>query len=162
MQVMDGLKEMCIKKPKSKHTNFPVKGSRWHWAAITPQQCLAYSNHWNCVTSPPSSMPASQDAHGSYIHTLNNMLLLHTRNSHPHTYQAIHIMALLPICGPWNKGADEQPLSADAILALSSVACMVIEKGAWGFTFQRVSPSCCLPLKFLRSPFLYATFITCT
>lgn len=37
---------------------------------------------------------------------------------------------LPPICGPWNKGADEQLLSADAILALSLMACMVTEKGA--------------------------------
>ena len=66
--------------------------------------------------------------------------------THKHTRTHTQSTALLPISVPWNKGADEQPLSADAISALSSVACMVTEKGARGFTFQRVFASCCLPL----------------
>lgn len=50
----------------------------------------------------------------------------HTHTTHTHTCITPPHAPL--ICGPWNKGADEQPLSADAILDLSSVACLVTEK----------------------------------
>lgn len=65
-----------------------------------------------------------------------------------------------PICGPWHKGADEQPLSANAILGLSSVACMVAAKrGLMASSFKGAPHQTLPPLEFLSSPTLYATFI---
>lgn len=65
-----------------------------------------------------------------------------------------------PICGPWNKGADEQPLSANAILGLSSMACLVaVKRGLMASSFKAAPLQTLPPLKFHSSPTLYATFI---
>lgn len=83
-----------------------------------------------------------------WMSSINLYLRTHT---HAHTHTQHTLMQSTshppshPICGPWNKGADEQPLSADTILGLSSVACMVTEKRSVSFAFQRHLTSCCLP-----------------
>lgn len=65
-----------------------------------------------------------------------------------------------PICGPWNKGADEQPLSANAILGLSSMACLVaVKRGLMASSFKAAPLQTLPPFEFLSSPTLYATFI---
>lgn len=65
-----------------------------------------------------------------------------------------------PIRGPWNKGADEQPLSANAILGLSSMACLVaVKRGLMASSFKEAALQTLPPLEFLSSPTLYATFI---
>lgn len=50
-----------------------------------------------------------------------------------------------PICGPWNKGADEQPLSANAILACHRWLAWSQQRGQMASSFKGSSPDTASP-----------------